>query len=102
MGANASPESIQKAGKSIAAVQWICDIFKNQTSSKKHSNSHLIPDFGRDFTTILEVLEEEEVFRPLSTARKHTSFKFSVCIMERFSITELIPKVDLNISKFTA
>ena len=66
MRGNVNLTTIHKAGKSIAPVQRICEIFEAQTA-KKHSSFHHMPEFGKDFEDILEVLEEERVFTPIST-----------------------------------
>ena len=56
MGTNVRPASIQKAGRAIASVQWICQMYKQQTASQKHSGFNSIPDFGKDFIQILRVV----------------------------------------------
>ena len=62
MGANVSPKSIQKAGKAIAPVQHVCEIFEQQTAPYMHSDLHATPQFGKDFRTVLSVLTSEQVF----------------------------------------
>lgn len=99
MGANVKPETIQKAGRAIAPVQWVCQMFEQQTASQKHSDFHPIPDFGKDFTQVLELLEEERVFEPVSATRVHSSFTFTSGLMEKHSIAELKKKVQASISK---
>lgn len=98
MGANVMPKTIQKAAKSLAPVHRVCQIFEEQTALQKRSEHHPIPAFGKDFTTILELLMEERVFFPLS-ARTHSSFKFDCGLLEKNSIQELKKKVQTNISK---
>lgn len=97
-GANVNPRSVERAGKSIASVHHICQIFEEQTASTIHSDHHPIPEFGRDFNTILQVLEEENVFVPTST-RQHKSFKFKCGILEKLSCKELIKKVKTSIEQ---
>ena len=99
MGANVKPGTIQKAGRAFAPVQHICQMFEQQTASQKHSDFHPIPDFGKDFTQILELLEEERVFEPVSATRTHGSFKFTSGLMEKHSLAELKRKVQASISK---
>ena len=94
MGANVMPKTIQKAAKSLAPVPRVCQIFEEQTALQKRSEHA----FGKDFTTILELLMEERVFFPLS-ARTHRSFKFDCGLLEKNSIQELKKKVQTNISK---
>ena len=63
LGANVNPKSNQKVGKSIGVVQHSrCKIFEWQTSHFNISDSHPYPSFGKDFNSILNVLEEENVF----------------------------------------
>ena len=57
-----SPKSIQKAGKAIAPVQHVCEIFEQQTAPYMHSDLHATPQFGKDFRTVLSVLTSEQVF----------------------------------------
>ena len=42
MGANVNPASMQRAGKSIAVVDHICQLFNGCSS-----DHHPIPEFGR-------------------------------------------------------
>ena len=99
IGANTKLETIRKAGKAIAPVQHICRVFEQQTATNKHSDFHPIPDFGKDFTQILELLEEERVFEPVSATRAHSSFTFTSGVMEKLSLAELENKVQASISK---
>ena len=85
MRGNVNPTTIHKAGKSITPVQRICEIFEAQTA-KKHSNFHHMPEFGKDFEDILEVLEEERVFTPISTTRAHSSFDLKCGLLEKYSL----------------
>ena len=62
MGANVKPSSIKRAGNAIDSVYHVCQVFEQQTSSHLHSDKLTIPEFGKDFDTILQVLEEEKVF----------------------------------------
>ncbi len=98
MGGNVNPTTIQKAGKSIAPVQQICETFEEQTI-KKCTNFHHIPDFGKDFEDILEVLEEEEVFVPISTTRSHKSVDFKCGLLEKYSLMDLKERLQASISK---
>lgn len=98
MGANVNAASIEKAGKAIAAVHRVCQVFERQTAPHQHSDHHPIPSFGEDFNKVLELLEEEQVFVPVSS-RAHKSFKFSCGLMENQSIQQLAKKVQANIAK---
>jgi len=72
MGTNVNAATIQKAGKIPAPVYRICQVFEQQTVSRKHSDHHPIPAFGKDFTKVLEVFEQERVF--LATFSQATQF----------------------------
>ncbi len=41
-----------------------------------------IPEFGKDFEDILEVLEEEQVLVPIFTTRSHKSVDFKCGLLE--------------------
>ncbi len=98
MGANINAESIERAGKSIAAVHTVCQAFEQQTAARQHSDHHPIPSFGNDFTKVLDVLQEERVFTPVTT-RKHSYFKFTSGLLEKHSMKEVTKKVDDNLFK---
>ena len=59
LGANVKPYSIVKAGKCEAAVHHVCEEFENETSSHHISIRHPVPDFGKDFVTIVNALDGE-------------------------------------------
>ena len=73
LGANVNPKLIQKAGKTIGVVLHICKIFEGQTSHFNISDSHPHPSFGKDFNSVLNVLEEESVF-VTGCKRQHSTF----------------------------
>ena len=92
-GANVKPNSIVRAGKALGPVHNICTAFERQTTSRLHSSDHSFPEFGKDFNTIAQVLEEQNVFVPTSS-RQHTSFTFKCGILEKFSYKELLKRVE--------
>ena len=47
IGANLSPLTIEKAAKSIAAVQHICEMFEQQTTAQATSRKHPFPSFWK-------------------------------------------------------
>ena len=61
-GANIKANAVEKAGKSIGVVHTVCKVFEQQTSSSRMSDSHSYPAYGKDYTTVLKVLQEEDVF----------------------------------------
>ena len=92
MGANVTPATIQKAGKAIAPVQHVCQIFEQQTARYQHSDHHTAPKFGKDFKTVLSVLENEQVFVHRGQ-RKHFSYQFNTTLMEKHSKEDIEKKV---------
>ena len=84
MGSNVSPKAIEKAGKSIAPVHGVCQVFEQQKGHNMHSDCHSAPSFGKDFITVLSVLRSESVFNPVQT-REHASYKYKYTLMEKHS-----------------
>ena len=76
----------------ISCVHQVCRSFEEQTAVSLHSNKHNVPDFGNDFTAVLEVLKQETVFVPTSS-RKHKSFAFKCGIMQKIPHKQLLKKV---------
>lgn len=95
MGANVNAKSIQKAGRAIASVHHVCQQFEQQTANYLHSDYHPYPRFGKDFETVLQVLDEE-VFLPIFS-QNHSTFKFQSSIMHTLSRSDLLKKVDKSI-----
>ncbi len=98
MGANITPKAIEKAGKSIAAVQHVCQIFEEQTATGSKSGHHTYPKLGKDFQTILSALQEQKVFETICE-RQHKTFKIDCHIMEKLSKEELLKKVKVSIDQ---
>lgn len=94
LGANINPKAVEKAGKSISAVQHVCEVFEAQTSSCHTS----YPSFGKDFHIVLKVLEEENVFIP-SCKRQHESFNFTCGLLVKLKKEDLIKKIQSNIDQ---
>lgn len=97
MGANMSPNSIKKAGKAIAPVHHVCQVFEQQTAPYQQSGHHAIAKFGRDFSSALDVLENEQVFVNKGK-RKHLSYKFKCTLFEKNTKQE-IEKVAQTLKK---
>ena len=93
MRGNVNPTTIHKAGKSIAPVQRICEIFEAQTAAS------IICQNWKGFEDILEVLEEERVFTPISTTRAHSSFDLKCGLLEKYSLVQLKQKLQASILK---
>ena len=70
-----------KAGKSIAAVQQVCHTFEEQTSPSSPSDHHPYSHFGKDFSTVLSILEEENVF-VAACKRNHETFNLKCGLLE--------------------
>lgn len=98
MGSNITPHSITRA---IASVHHVCQAFERQTASSQHSDHHTIPEFGKDFDTILQLLEEDQVFVTTSV-RQHKSFNLKCGVMQKQSYKLLKKKVEENIKQITS
>ena len=98
MGANISAARVKSAGKAIASVQSVCQIFEKQTSVQIHSDHHPYPSFGKDFHTISKVLQKENVFGVLP-GREYPTFKFTKGILETLTRTQLKQKVERSIKQ---
>ena len=96
--ANVTPKAIQKAGRAIAPVQQVCQVFEQQTAPYLHSHHHSVPSFGKDFDTVLKVLREEEVFMPIRI-RQHSTFKFNCTLIEKHSALDLNKTVEKSIKQ---
>ena len=100
MGANVSPSAIVKAGKALGPVNHICQIFEEQTTQYKNSHCHKIPGFGKDFSTVLDVLDSEKIFTVIP-GRQHKSFKSKHGLMEKLTRKNLIVRVEKSVQQLT-
>ena len=98
MGANVSPSSITKAGKALGPVHHVCQIFEEQTPQYKQSNRHKTPGFGKDLSTVLDVLENEKVFTEIP-GRQHKSFNSKHGLMEKLTKKNLLTRVEKSIQQ---
>lgn len=96
MGANVRPAAIVKAGKAIASVHRICQVFEEQTTAHSHSDRHPCPAFGKDFHTVRNLLDEEKVFNKTS-GRTYPSFKLKKGALEMYTFGEMKKKVESSI-----
>lgn len=98
MSSNLSNEAILRAGKSLYAVQNVCLQFEEETCTSKanrlsHLGRHNTPSFGKDFDTLLSVLESEKVLQPQAEERCHPSFKIQKGLLQKLSSKELLKKI---------
>ena len=100
MGANISASRVQKAGRSIASVQRVCQTFEKQTASQVHTDRHPYPHFGKDFNTILKVLKDENVFNTVP-GRHYPSFKFKLGLLQTFRRPEFVKRVEKSIKQLS-
>jgi L1 cell adhesion molecule like protein len=98
IGANIKPKSIERAGKCVGVVQNVCLSFERQTASLHSSDHHPIPALGKDFSTVLKVLEEESIFVP-RCERKHASFDMKKTLLNKFTRKQLCSKIETNIDQ---
>ena len=82
MGANVTPSTIVKAGKALGPVHHVCQVFEDETTHNKPSNHHNTPGFGKDLSTVLDVLINEKVFT-MSPGRQYKTFKSKYGLMEK-------------------
>ena len=85
MGANVKPATIVKAGKAISSVHHVCKVFEEQTTGHSPSDRHPFPAFGKDFHTVLTLLDEEKVFSK-TPGRAYPSFKLKKGTLEMHSL----------------
>ena len=98
MGANVTPEAIVRAGKALGPVEHICQLFKEQTSNTAVYNSHPVPSFGKDLSTVVQVLQDEKVF--VSTpGRSRKSSNSNHPLIKKLSRKELAKKIQKTIDQ---
>lgn len=99
LGANITPASVVKAVKSIAAVQQVRHTFEEQTSpSSPSDHHHPYPRFGKDFSMVLSILEEENVF-VAACKRNHETFNLKCGLLEKVTRRALLKKVQTSIDQ---
>ena len=99
MGANVNPKAIVKAGKALGPVEHICQLFEEQTSSGTVYNSHPVPSFGKDLSTVVQVQQDERVFASIS-GRSHKSFIANLPLMKKLGRKELVKKIQKTIDQY--
>lgn len=100
MCSNVNPTTIQSAGRAIGPVDHICKVFDDQTIPATSSDNHNTPKFGKDLTSILDVLQQAKVFES-KPGRCHTSFKLNCGLLEKASKADLIKGIKKNIQKLS-
>lgn len=99
MGANINASAVVRAGKSLAAVHHVCQIFERQTATCLQSDHHAAPSFAKDLSQIVKVLEDENIYVHDAANRQHKSFDFKCGLMESHSQKKLQSVVEANIRK---
>ena len=89
MGANITPSTIIKAGKALGPVHHVCQVFEEQTTHNKQSNRHKTPGFGKDRSTVLDILINEKVFTMIP-GPQCKFFKLKHGLMEKLPKKNLI------------
>ncbi len=99
MGANVSSSRIVKAGKALATLHHVCNVFEQQTVGHSQSGRHNFRSFGDDLTHVVKVLREVKTFtyNPHRTER-YISFKNKRGILERITTKELVEKIKTTFS----
>lgn len=83
-----------EVGKVVSCVHHVCCSFEKQTNVGLHSDKYPFPDFGNDFSAVLEVLDQEKVFAPTSS-RQH---KIKCGILTDLKIKAYVQFADANFS----
>ena len=60
--ANVTPSAINRIGRSLGVVHYICDAVMQDLHLKKSADRHAPPSSTKDFQLILECLLQEQVF----------------------------------------
>ena len=84
MGSNINPNSVIRAGKSIGPINQVYLAFEEQSSVYTGTDYHPTPAYTKDFSKVLQVLEDENVMTPLRE-RSHPSFKFKCGLLQKLS-----------------
>lgn len=71
---NTFDSAIHRAAKSIGVVHQVCSLFDEQSGINPGSDHHTKPLSEKDFKLVLEVLEEQKVFKDC-VHRHHKSFR---------------------------
>lgn len=65
LGSNVSDKSITRAGKSLGALQHVCETFEKETvGTSSTADYHPYPAFTKDLQKVVKTLEEVNVFVP--------------------------------------
>ena len=82
------PTTIVKNGRALASIHHVCQVFEEETTGHSHFNRHRFPSFGKNFYTVVNVIDEEKVFVKIS-GRKYPSFSLDKGLFESQSLDEL-------------
>lgn len=96
LGANKTVAAIKRASKTIGTVHHICHSLEAEYD-KCDNACHPVPRFGKDLTTVIDVLTEANVF-VLVPKRKHPSFRFKCNLFEAHSEDELLSWLFTHVS----
>ena len=103
MGANMKSASILRASRSLYAVQNSCLQFEEETCSSvstqsAHADRHKKLAYGKDFSSLLDLLIKEKVFQP-QEGRHHQSFAFTKGLMQYYNVEQLINNLKKNLQE---
>ena len=92
MGSNMTKDSVKLAAECIQVVDSVCSKFEECTSKcALNSQKHTTPSFQRDFTLILQCLQDQQVYTHTGQdTRQHASFKFSNNLLHHYKYKNLI------------
>ena len=96
MGSNASSSAsdsiyaVNRAARSIGVLHDICCNFEEQNTATGESDKHIPPSFTKDVKSVLEVLQEQNVFEQ-QAHRKHASFSNFNTVLQQCPSSHLKP-----------
>jgi len=98
LGSNVSDKSITRAGKSLGALQHVCETFEKETvGTSSTADYHPYPAFTKDLQKVVKTLEEVNVFVPQGV-RWHPTFpSLKQVLLQKFTQKELVAKVKTSI-----
>lgn len=98
MGSNITDSSITQAAASINIVNHVCQQFEKENELQTNSSRHPYPTFEKDLQLIVQTLMDHNVFTAVR-GRKHSSFKFTHGLLEKYKPNELKKWIKVTANK---
>ena len=95
--------SILRVSRSLHTVQNSCLQFEEETCSSvstqsAHADRHKKLAYGKDFSSLLELLVKEKVLQP-QEGRYHQSFAFTKGLMQYYNVEQLIKNLKKHLQE---